>query len=129
MNCFVVWLPGERRLRRDYFQPEPSSEVFTIGDLRHAASRVWTCEESELKLCWMKLCSNDNHYTTAISQVGPCGRTITKGNPYSKEEVSIRVNSYISYIYLTDVMSQNYLVQLKIYEVSIDFFSGILKWQ
>ena len=27
--------------------------------------RVWTCSESEFRLCWMKLCRSDNHYTTA----------------------------------------------------------------
>ena len=30
-----------------------------------AASRVWACAEPEFRLSWMKLCSSDNHYTTA----------------------------------------------------------------
>ena len=43
----------------------PLSEIFTITDLRHAASRVWTCPEPEFRLSWMKLCCSNNHYTTA----------------------------------------------------------------
>ena len=48
-----------------YFQPGPLSEILTILNLQHAASRIWTCAEAEFRLCWMKLCSNDNHYNTA----------------------------------------------------------------
>ena len=47
------------------FQPEPSPEILTIANLRHTASKVWACTESEFRFCWMKLCSSDNHYTTA----------------------------------------------------------------
>ena len=43
----------------------PFSEILTIANLRHATSRVWTCAEPEFRLSWMKLCSSDNHYTTA----------------------------------------------------------------
>ena len=32
--------------------------------LRHSASRVWICAESELRLCWMKFYSSNDHYTT-----------------------------------------------------------------
>ena len=52
------------------FQPGPLSEILTIANLRHAASRVWTCAESEFRLCGMKLCSSDNHYTTAPQVFG-----------------------------------------------------------
>ena len=48
-----------------YFQPGPLSEILTISNLQHATSRIWTCAEPEFRLCWMKLCSSDNHYTTA----------------------------------------------------------------
>ena len=51
--------------RKAFGQPGPSSEILTIASLQHAASRVWTCTESEFRLSWMKLCSSDNHYTTA----------------------------------------------------------------
>ena len=37
----------------------------TIANLRHAASRVWTCAELEFRFNWMKLCSSNNHYTKA----------------------------------------------------------------
>ena len=47
-----------------YFQPGPLSEILTIANLGHAASMIWTCAEPELRLCWMNLCSSDNHYTT-----------------------------------------------------------------
>ena len=40
------------------------SEILTNANLRHTASRVWTCAETEFKLSWMKFCSSDNHYTT-----------------------------------------------------------------
>ena len=36
-----------------------------IANLWHATSRIWTCTEPEFRLCWMKLCGSDNHYTTA----------------------------------------------------------------
>ena len=39
-------------------------EIFTITDLRHAATMIWTCAEPESRLCWMKLWSSDNHYIT-----------------------------------------------------------------
>ena len=41
------------------------SEILTIANLRHAASRFWTCAEPEFRQSWMKVCSSDNHYTTA----------------------------------------------------------------
>ena len=31
-----------------YFQPEPLSEIVTISNLRHTASRFWTCKEPDL---------------------------------------------------------------------------------
>ena len=33
--------------------------------LRHAASRTWICAGPEFRLWWIKLCSSDNHCTTA----------------------------------------------------------------
>ena len=35
-------------------------EIRTIANLRHAASRVWTCAELEVRISWMKSCSSDN---------------------------------------------------------------------
>ena len=63
-----------------YFQPGPLSEILTIANLRHAASRVWTCAEPEFRLSWMKLCGSDNHFTTlpqvsSYSCVGPFQRS------------------------------------------------------
>ena len=42
-----------------YFQLVPLPEVLTIANLRHAASKIWTCAESDFRLCWMKLCYSD----------------------------------------------------------------------
>ena len=47
------------------FSWESLSEILTIANLWHAASRIWTCTELEFRLNWMKLCSSDNHHTTA----------------------------------------------------------------
>ena len=63
MNCFCRMIDRQKALM-PYFQPGPLSEILTIANLWHAASRVWTCTESEFRLCLMKLCSSDNHYTT-----------------------------------------------------------------
>ena len=49
-TIFVVWLTEERRLA--LFQLGPFSENLTIANLRHAASRIWTCEATEFRLIW-----------------------------------------------------------------------------
>ena len=61
LNCFL-WYGWPTKCVWPYFQPGPLSEILTIANLRHAASRVWTCAEPEFRLSWMKLCSSDNHY-------------------------------------------------------------------
>ena len=50
---------------KPYFQPGPLSDILTIANLWHAGSRVSTCTEAEFRLCWMKVCNSDNHYTAA----------------------------------------------------------------
>ena len=60
MNCFCGMV-DRRKAFTPYFQPGPLSEILTIANLRHAANRVWTCAESESRLCWMKLCCGDSH--------------------------------------------------------------------
>ena len=61
----LLWYGGPTKGVYPYFQPRPLSEILTIANLRHAVSRIWTCAETEFRLSWMKLCSSDNHYTTA----------------------------------------------------------------
>ena len=61
MNCFCGMV--DRRKAEPNFQPGLLSEILTITNLRHAASRIWTCAEPVFRLRWMKLCSSDNHYT------------------------------------------------------------------
>ena len=58
---FMVWLTGERRLA---LFPAGTIVRDPLANLQHVASRIWTSAEPEFKLCWMKLCSSDNHYTT-----------------------------------------------------------------
>ena len=64
-----LWYGWPTKGVKPYFQPGPLSEILTIANLRHAASRIWTCAEPEFRLCWMKLCSSDNHYTTAPHRI------------------------------------------------------------
>ena len=45
------------------------TEILIISNLRHSASRVWTCAEPEFKLSWMKLCSSDNRGATYIESL------------------------------------------------------------
>ena len=60
---FVVWLTDERRLALF-----PAGTIVRDPHHLESPSRVWTCAEPEFKLSWMKLCSSDNHYTTAPRQ-------------------------------------------------------------
>ena len=41
----------------------------SIANLRHALSKTQPGAEPEFKFFWVKLCSTDNHYITAISYV------------------------------------------------------------
>ena len=63
-------------------QPSPSS-ILTIANPWYTVSKVWTCVKPEFRLCWMKLCSSDNLYTTA-------------NNHYSTN-TAILANCYILY--------------------------------
>ena len=72
---FVLWLTDGRRLA-----------LFTAGtivrDPHYCKSpthreQIWTCVEPECRLCWMKLCSRDNHYITAPSYLLLCGGVYT----------------------------------------------------
>ena len=61
--CIAFWvlLTDERRLSL-----YPAGTIVRVPhhlEFQHAASRIWTCTEPEFRLCWMKLCSSDNHYT------------------------------------------------------------------
>ena len=62
MSCFCG-VVDRRKAFTPYFQPGTLSEILTIANHRHDVSKVWTCAESEFRLCW-KLCSSDNHYTS-----------------------------------------------------------------
>ena len=60
-----VWYGWPTKGIWPHFQPGPLSEILTIANLWHVASKIWTYTESEFRLCWMKLSSSDDHYTTA----------------------------------------------------------------
>ena len=62
MTFFVVWLTIQKTFSLIYSRDHLfMSEILTIANLRHATSRAWTCAEPEIRLCWMNLCSSDNH--------------------------------------------------------------------
>lgn len=42
------------------FQPRPLPEILTIVNLQHVTSRIWTCAEPDIRLCWIKLGSSYN---------------------------------------------------------------------
>ena len=60
---FVVWLTKERRLALF-----PARTIVRDPHHRETPTRReqgLNCTEPEFSLSWMKLCSSDNHYTTA----------------------------------------------------------------
>ena len=59
-----LWYDWPTKGIKPYFQPGALSGILNISNLRHAASRIWACAEPEFRLCWMKLSSSDNHYST-----------------------------------------------------------------
>lgn len=50
---------------KPYFQQGSMSGIVTIINLQHTANRIWICAEFEIRVCWIKLCWSNNHYTTA----------------------------------------------------------------
>ena len=72
-----------------YFQQEPFSEILIIANLRNAASRIWTCAESDFRLCWMMSCSSDNHYAC----VGASFKTKLQASNFIKKETPTQVFS------------------------------------
>ena len=66
MNCFVVWLTDERCLAlipaRSIVRDPHHRESPTCRRQGLNMRRTWV---PEFTLSWMKLCSSNNHYTTA----------------------------------------------------------------
>ena len=62
------------------------SEIFPIRNIWHAASSIWPYTEPEFRLCWLKLCSSNNHYTTAQMLLKCCllhiDMTLLRGRLY-----------------------------------------------
>ena len=55
-----LWYSSPTKGVYPYFQLGPLPEILTIANLRHF------CAQPEFRLCWLNLCSSDNHYTTAL---------------------------------------------------------------
>ena len=110
-----LWYGWPTKGVQPYFQLGLLSEILTIANLRHAASRIWTCAEPELRLSWMKLCRSDNHYTTARQQA-----KFAKFNFHEIfENFFAKIYSFISVILLIPFYSfdlQNQIVQSLIFQ-------------
>ena len=65
INCFCG-MAEQRKAFRIISSQDHLSEILTIANIRRAASRIWTCLEPEFRLCWMKFCSSDNHFTADL---------------------------------------------------------------
>ena len=67
LQCFQELEKGciRNKCVKLYFPPGRFSEFLTIANLRHSVRRILTSAEPEFRLCLIKLCSNDNHYTIA----------------------------------------------------------------
>ena len=64
-------------------------EILTIANLRHTASRIWTCAELEFRLCWIKVYGSDNHYTTVplkLWYLNTCKLTFWNVHPESSRQ-------------------------------------------
>ena len=56
MNWIVfLWYGWPMKGISPYFQPGSLSEILTIANVRHAASRVWACAEPEFRIKVVKL--------------------------------------------------------------------------
>ena len=63
MNCFCGMI--DRPKTFSLISSRDHSQILTIANLQHAASRVWTCTEPEFRLSLIKFCSSDSYYTTS----------------------------------------------------------------
>ena len=67
LSCeLFLWYGWPTKRVYPYFQWDRLSEILTITNLQHAVSRIWTWAEPEFRLCWMKVCSSDSHYTSIV---------------------------------------------------------------
>ena len=64
-NGFFFWCGWTTKDGKLYFDLGYQSEVLTIANLGHAASRIWTCAEPGLRPYGMRLCSSNYHHNTA----------------------------------------------------------------
>ena len=66
MNCFCGMVDQRKACSLISSWNHPLSEILIMANLRYSVSRIWTWEEPEFRLRWMKLCSSDNHSSTAL---------------------------------------------------------------
>ena len=69
MNCFCGMVDERKTISLICSRRSEMSEIFTIVNLQHAASRIWTCAKPEFRFHWMKLCSSDNQYTNTTNVI------------------------------------------------------------
>ena len=61
MNCFRGMVDWKKLFRLISSQNHCQR---SFKNLQHAACRIWTYEEPNFRFGWIRLYSNDNHYTT-----------------------------------------------------------------
>ena len=89
---FVVWLTDKRR----FALFPPGTIVRDPNNRRYPTCRVQVWEpESQFRLCWMKLCSSDNQYTTAPQKC--VGGTIPRPSSKKSKLSNFWINSFKLY--------------------------------
>ena len=69
MNFFCGMIDWKKVFSFISSQDHCPRQILTIVNLQCATSRISTCKELEVRLCWLKLCSIDIHYTTAVPEM------------------------------------------------------------
>ena len=59
----LLW-SGDWRMVISHISSQSHMKILIIATIQPATSRIWTWVEPEFRLCQVKLCSSDNHYTT-----------------------------------------------------------------
>ena len=60
-NKLFWWNGWPTKIIKPYFQLWQWSEILTTSTVRHVASRIWTCVETEFKIFLMKLNNTDKN--------------------------------------------------------------------
>ena len=63
MNCFYGMVDQSKFFFYSFSKSGPFPEILIIANIRNVDRRIRTFTVPEFKLCWMKLCSSDHHYS------------------------------------------------------------------